>query len=97
MPRASPDFSRHEKGSFKRLLIILDVNNGRQWYNSCKNIATESITTISDINNKRSSNNKGSWGDACESVSSIFYLCVKLHCHPVLEGCEMLSSAHRRA
>ena len=53
MPRASPDFSRHEKGSFKRLLIILDVNNGRQWYNSCKNIATESITTISDINNNR--------------------------------------------
>ena len=76
MPRASPDFSRHEKGSFKRLLIILDVNNGRQWYNSCKNIATEIITTISDINNKRSSNNKGSWGDACESVSSIFYLLI---------------------
>ena len=76
MPRASPGFSRHEKGSFKRLLIILDVNNGRQWYNSCKNIATESITTISDINNNRDPVITKVVGEMLVKVSPRFFIYV---------------------
>ena len=76
MPRASPGFCRHEKGSFKRLLIILDVNNGRQWYNSCKNIATESITTISDINNNRDPVITKVVGEMLVKVSPRFFIYV---------------------